>query len=591
MIYLGVNIGHGASAALMIDDEIILIFQEERFTNIKNFVGYPKKSIQACLDFVKNKKLTIDKCGLATVNRFLFNLKYPLENYYSIENWIDYYLQFFSKQKKINYTIQAIKKLQKVKKIDGYLDYSKIKKKNYFNFSLTRKFYINFINKQSKGLIKSISHIDHHTCHAYYAAYAPGINETKSAILTIDSEGDGLNQTLWIFDKSKKTLKNLIKNGECDLARIYRFVTLILKMKPNEHEFKVMGLAPYSKIEYSKKVYDEVFKDILDVKNCKVIHKNRSKDLFKYLYNKTREHRFDSIAGGVQMLVEKISSKLVNQIAKKYKLNTFSISGGVSMNIKMNKILSELKNVKKLYVPPTGTDESLAVGACYYLNKLGNNKPFKNIYLGQELIDENLTKEKLETYLKNKKKYLIKKNIDHKYVAKLLSQGNIVAVARGREEFGARALGNRSILANPYIDGVVQKINEQIKNRDFWMPFALTILKEHHKKYLVNNKSIDCDFMTIGFDTKIDKYNDIKNGTHPYDKSVRPQILSKKYNENYHSLINEFYKITKVPALLNTSLNLHGFPISSKIKDVISTFENSGLEYLYLEDNFLVKKK
>lgn len=471
------------------------------------------------------------------------------------------------------------------------MDYSKIKKKNYFNFSLTRKFYINFINKQSKGLIKSISHIDHHTCHAYYAAYAPEINETKSAILTIDSEGDGLNQTLWIFDKNKKKLKNLIRNSECDLARIYRFVTLILKMKPNEHEFKVMGLAPYSKIEYSKKVYDEVFKDILDVKNCKVIHKNRSKDLFKYLYNKTREHRFDSIAGGVQMLVEKISSKLVNQIAKKYKLNTFSISGGVSMNIKMNKILSELKNVKKLYVPPTGTDESLAVGACYYLNKLGNSKPFKNIYLGQELVDEDLTKKKLETYLKNNNKYLIKKNIDHKHVAKLLSQGNIVAVARGREEFGARALGNRSILANPYIDGVVQKINEQIKNRDFWMPFALTILKEHHKKYLINNKSIDCDFMTIGFDTKIDKYNDIKNGTHPYDKSVRPQILSKKYNENYHSLINEFYKITKVPALLNTSLNLHGFPISSKIKDVISTFENSGLEYLYLEDNFLVKKK
>jgi len=591
MIYLGVNIGHGASAALMIDDEVILTFQEERFTNIKNFVGYPKKSIQACLDFVRNKKLTIDKCGIATVNHFLFNLKYPLENYYSIENWMDYYLQFFSKQKKINYTVQTIKKLQKVKKIDGYLNYSKIKKKNYFNFSLTRKFYINFINKQSKGLIKSISHIDHHTCHAYYAAYAPEINETKSAILTIDSEGDGLNQTLWIFDKNKKKLKNLIRNSECDLARIYRFVTLILKMKPNEHEFKVMGLAPYSKIEYSKKVYDEVFKDILDVKNCKVIHKNRSKDLFKYLYNKTREHRFDSIAGGVQMLVEKISSKLVNQIAKKYKLNTFSISGGVSMNIKMNKILSELKNVKKLYVPPTGTDESLAVGACYYLNKLGNSKPFKNIYLGQELVDEDLTKKKLETYLKNNNKYLIKKNIDHKHVAKLLSQGNIVAVARGREEFGARALGNRSILANPYIDGVVQKINEQIKNRDFWMPFALTILKEHHKKYLINNKSIDCDFMTIGFDTKIDKYNDIKNGTHPYDKSVRPQILSKKYNENYHSLINEFYKITKVPALLNTSLNLHGFPISSKIKDVISTFENSGLEYLYLEDNFLVKKK
>ena len=91
-------------------------------------------------------------------------------------------------------------------------------------------------------------------------------------------------------------------------------------MKPNEHEFKVMGLAPYSKSEYSKKVYDEVFKDILDVKNCRVVHKNRPKNLFKYLYNKTREHRFDSIAGAVQMLVEEISSKLIKQISKKYKL-------------------------------------------------------------------------------------------------------------------------------------------------------------------------------------------------------------------------------------------------------------------------------
>ena len=105
-------------------------------------------------------------------------------------------------------------------------------------------------------------------------------------------------------------------------------------MKPNEHEFKVMGLAPYSKIEYSKKVYDEVFKDILDVKNCKIIHKNRPKDLFNYLYIKTKEHRFDSIAGAVQIFVEKISSKLITQICKKYKLSTFSISGGVSIILK-----------------------------------------------------------------------------------------------------------------------------------------------------------------------------------------------------------------------------------------------------------------
>ena len=591
MIYLGVNIGHGASAALMVDGEIILTYQEERFTGIKNFVGYPKKSIQECLNFIKKKRLLIEHCGLATINRPIFVLKYPLDNYFTIENWIDYYLGFYSKRKKIDYTIKNIRELKKQKKIDSYLNYNKINRKDYFNFEFNRKIYLDYFKKQSGNSVKKINFIDHHTCHAYYAAYAPNIKEKKSAILTIDSEGDGLNQTLWIFNKSKNNLINLIRNSECDLARIYRFVTLILKMKPNEHEFKVMGLAPYSKFEYSYKVYKEVFENILDVKNCRVVHKNRPKDLFRYLYEKTKEHRFDSIAGAVQILVEKISSKLVIQIAKKHKINIFSISGGVSMNIKMNKTLSELKVVKKLYVPPTGTDESLSVGACYYLNRLNANKPLKNIYLGQKLSDKKINILKLKNFFKDKKKYLIKENVNHKHVAGLLAKGNIIAVARGREEFGARALGNRSILANPYINGVVQKINEQIKNRDFWMPFALTILKDHHKKFLINDKSIDCEFMTIGFDTKENKYHNIKNGTHPYDKSVRPQILPKNFNEKYYSLINEFYKKTKVPALLNTSLNLHGSPISSQINDVIFTFKNSGLEYLYLNDYFLIKKR
>ena len=207
MVYLGVNIGHGASAALMVKGEVVLTFQEERFTNVKNFVGYPKKSIQACLDFAKEKEILIDHCGLSTINHLLFVLKYPLENYYTIENWIDYYLSFFSKQTKISYTIKNINKLKKFKKIDQYIEYSKIKKSDYFNYKLTRNLFYNFLKKQSKGIINKISYIDHHTCHAYYAAHAQFIKEKKSAILTIDSEGDGLNQTLWILDKKKITLK------------------------------------------------------------------------------------------------------------------------------------------------------------------------------------------------------------------------------------------------------------------------------------------------------------------------------------------------------------------------------------------------
>ena len=138
------------------------------------------------------------------------------------------------------------------------------------------------------------------------------------------------------------------------------------------------------KMSIHKKFMRMFLSDILKVKNCKIIHNRRPKDLFSFIYKKTLDHRFDNIAGAVQILVENISSELLKQINKKYKLNVFSISGGVSMNIKMNMVLSNLSFVKNIYVAPTGTDESFSIGACYYLNKI-NNKPLKNIYLGQEI--------------------------------------------------------------------------------------------------------------------------------------------------------------------------------------------------------------
>ena len=591
-IFLGINVSHGASASLMIDGKIILAFQEERFNKIKNFCGYPKISIECCLKFVKKKKIKIDEASFSTFNNIPFPYKYPLDNYFNIKDWTDYYLNnFYSTEIKIKKIKNFFKNLKKKNKLkDHYLEYNKIKTKDYFkNCSQFRKLQENYLKKQANGIIKKISFIDHHTCHAYYAAFAPKIKESRSAIVTIDSEGDGLNQTFWIYDRKKKSLKKIVESDQCDLARIYRFVTLILKMKPNEHEFKVMGLAPYAKNDYSLKVYNDVFKQILTVKNCKVIHNNRPKNLFQYLYEKTLPYRFDNIAGAVQILVEKISSELLKQIYKKHNIKVFSISGGVSMNIKMNMVLSNLKFVKNLYVPPTGTDESLSIGACYYLNKL-DNKPLDNVYLGQEISKNSLSSKDILKLFKNKNKISINENVNSQYIAKLLKRGDIVALANGKEEFGARALGNRSIIANPSKKGIVQKINEQIKNRDFWMPFALTVLREKHLKYIINKKKLTSDFMTIGFETKKKFYDQIQNGTHFYDKTVRPQILQKRFNDPFYSIIKNFSKVSGIPAVLNTSLNLHGYPISSTLKDIIFTFENSGLKYLYLENSFLIKK-
>ena len=445
-------------------------------------------------------------------------------------------------------------------------------------------------NNSPENLLKNLGYTgkiiyhDHHHSHSAFSYYTSPYRD--AAILTVDGVGEW--ETTTISKGEGKKIKKLTSiDFPNSLGMLYSTITSYLGFKPNEGEYKVMGLAPYAKNEYSIRLYNDVFKNILKVKNCKVIHKQRPKNLFNYLLDRTNKYRFDNIAGAVQILVEKISSELINQISKKYKINTFSISGGVSMNIKMNKRLVSEKCAKKIYVAPTGTDESLSIGACYFLNKY-KNKYLKNIYLGQAISEETLTKTKLRRVLN--KNFIIKTKVSHKEIAKLLKSGEIVAVARGREEFGARALGNRSILANPSVNGIVQKINEQIKNRDFWMPFALTIQHEKHKEFIMNKKSIDCDFMTIGFDTVKKNYNKIKNGTHPYDKSVRPQILKKDFNKNYHSIIEEFRKLTKIPALLNTSLNLHGMPISSQIDDILNTFKNSDLQYLYLEDDILIKK-
>lgn len=593
MIFLGIHVGHNASVALMINGKIIFALQEERFTNIKNFRGYPKRSIDYCIKYIKEKKLTIDIAGFSSVSLVVFPSKYPINHYFNIEDYQDYYgKSYYSKEIGNKSVPSYIKKLSKDPRIKRnlYLPYHKVNKKDYLNNKIFRSMLKKFLFKQSKNLIKKVIFLDHHMCHAYYSFYSSEIKKNKSCVITIDSEGDGSNQTIWLNKKNK--LVNIARSNECELARIYKFITLILKMKPDEHEFKVMGLSAYSKKEYILDIYQKVFKGILKFQGLRIVHNKRPKDLYNFLLKKTKHYRFDNIAGALQFYVEQTVTELLKRINKKYKIRNFYFSGGVAMNVKMYKDMGNLKFVDFIGVSPSGADESLSIGACYYLSKNIPTKPLTNIYIGKNLLENNkqLNYHTLGKFFSSKK-FKIVRNFSHKNLAYLLSRNEIIAVARGREEFGARALGNRSIIANPSNYHVVQRINKSIKNRDFWMPFALTILKEEHKKFIRNHKNFKCDFMTMTFDTKKDNLNKILAGCHPYDHTVRPQILEKKFNPMYYSIIDKFNTLTKIPALLNTSLNLHGYPLASSLKNVIFTFKHSELKFLYINDNFLVEKK
>ena len=182
-------------------------------------------------------------------------------------------------------------------------------------------------------------------------------------------------------------------------------------------------------------------------------------------------------------------------------------------------------------------------------------------------------------------------HFNHKDLASLLVNNQIIAVARDREEFGARALGNRSIIANPSNYGVVQSINESIKNRDFWMPFAPSILAEREKDYIVNPKHIEARFMAVGFDSTELAKKHMTAGLHPFDRTARPQIVHKADNPSYHSLLKAFEEISGVGALMNTSFNIHGESIVCTPYDAIDTFLRCGLHHLLIGPWLISKQK
>jgi len=165
-----------------------------------------------------------------------------------------------------------------------------------------------------------------------------------------------------------------------------------------------------------------------------------------------------------------------------------------------------------------------------------------------------------------------------------------VARVKGRMEWGARALGNRSILANPSNIDLVMILNEQMKDRDFWMPFAPSILSERADDYLINPKKVEAPYMILSFDTTLLARSHLKAALHPYDFTCRPQIVSKDWNPVYYDLLKHFEALTGIGGVLNTSFNLHGYPIVLGPKEALYAFEHSGLEYLALE-NYLVTKQ
>jgi carbamoyltransferase len=364
-------------------------------------------------------------------------------------------------------------------------------------------------------------------------------------------------------------------------------------MKAPEDEYKVMGLAPYAKPQDFIHLTDQLRGLIRINSSGNWVSIPNPENLLYELERIYRSQRFDRIAGAIQSLTESLVTQWVDFWIRKTGCRNVAVAGGVFMNVKVSQKLAESDSIDRLYVVPSAGDESCAIG-CAAWATLTNSpslrlQPLGDLYLGMEY-DRAAIKNALQDSLAESRYFISEPANIGRDLAGLLAQNRIVARFSGRMEFGARALGNRSILANPSDLANVRHLNAAIKNRDFWMPFAPSILEEDMHRYVLNPKQISAPYMCIAFDSVSTARAEIAAAIHPMDFTVRPQVVRKDWNPGFYEIIRMFKEQTGIGALLNTSFNLHGEPMVCSPLDAIRTVDQSGLSHLVLGEFLLTKK-
>ena len=595
MKILAITLEKCSGCAIFVDDKIVFSSSEERYSRIKSDSSFPLNSIKDGLNYTKLEGKDFDKviiCG----NKI--SLIPSLINEYSSFS-LDDQIKAMDEYWYPNLVLGQNKSFLEVFK-------DKINLEQFpYNTELGKKFDIfklqnpyseedgknvsNFFKKTISSLLDitedKIIHMEHDSCHAAYGFYGSPIRDDNTLIITADAWGDDLSGTFALYSKDENQIKRVKEyhHKSFQLGRIYRYTTLVLRMLANEHEYKVMGLASYYNGPMTKKV-EKIFDNMLQLDGLEFIFNKNIPDIYDHLKNNLKNFRFDHIASGLQSFAEKILVNWISNACKFYQTKSVVFSGGISMNVKANLEISKIPNIENLFICGAGTDETLPIGACYNWAQMNgiSPKPLSSLYLGSDAKYE-------EKEVLSLSEYSVEKFDSEEQLLEKLLEGKIIATCRGNMEMGQRSLGNRSIIADPRLSSNVEKINNSIKKRDFWMPFAPIILSEYQDILIENPKNLESPFMTIAFETK-DGKNKIPAAVHQADGTARAQLLKKEENPILWNLIFKFYKKTGIPAVLNTSFNLHGEPIVRTVSDGLRVFKKSDLEVLWLNNHIIEKK-
>lgn len=605
MKILGIMWEENSTAALLVDGRVVSCVSEERFSREKNDERYPKHAIEYVLHEGGIRPSELDAvafCGTIWTPEYTLTRRYSRGTVdLALREQKEYWHPRLYERKSPSYLAvfkDCIDTNQYPFRWDEAIALVAREARRSRDSQKVIKFFQMFrreaVAKHLQVDPRIVHFVDHHTAHAAYA-YFSGPLRRNALVLTADAWGDNLNATVSVAHEGK--LRRISSSNRLMVAHLYRYMTLLLGMKPNEHEYKVMGLAPYAKEKYLQSAL-RVFSETQYVKGIGFAFSRVPPDRYFYFKEKLDGERFDAIAGALQKYTELLLTKWLHNCLRKTDLHDVCFGGGVAMNVKASMEMQKQRGVRSFFVPPSPGDESQAIGAAQAfaagLTRARGGlrdtlSPLQSAYLGPSISDE----EAARVFERARKtgRYTIIPRASPERLARLLSEGKIIGRAAGRSEFGARALGNRSIIADPRNYDIVKVINEKVKNRDFWMPFAATILEKRASDYLVGyRKEVGASYMTLAFETTPLAWRHLRAGLHPADQTCRPQVLKSGVNPEYEAIIRAFEKRTEVGGLLNTSFNLHGEPIVQTAEDAYRVFLLSGIDGLLLNQSLILKE-
>lgn len=564
-IILGINMSClDTSVCLMVDSKIQFAVREERLTREKRTGKFPITALNMALNNFNYTLEDIDEIGISwnpAINLERHNTaqssitRYKPEHFYSVPSFLFTHFQdqncFLSSQE--------------------------------FSFDSGSRINIHYLN--------------HHLCHAAEAFYLSPFDVAH--ILVMDAYGEKESLSIYKADDNGIRKLNSVFFPH-SIGSFYGTITQFLGFTPDSDEWKVMGASSYGNPD----VYFQQLMSLFDFNEKSLFELNQS--YFQYqLFSRSRMYsprllellgqpreeseelnqRHYDIAAATQKVVEEVVFRILTELYSREKCENLCLSGGVAMNCVMNgKILTNTQ-YEKLFISSAPDDGGTSVGAALYLNYKDSDaerESYSINYWGPSVPGTKI-KEVLDTY---KVKYQVLDD-PASTAAQLIFNNNIIGWFQGRMEFGERSLGNRSILANPQDADMKDRINKAVKFREGFRPFAPAILEDKLDDYFVGAEVTP--FMEKVFPVQPDKRSQISAVTH-VDGTGRLQTLTEKQNPLFYNLIHEFYKLSGVPVVLNTSFNLKGEPIVSMPEHALRTFFTSGLDALIM-DKYLIEKQ